>query len=94
MGRSSCRAAVRATASPAILHRLYVGSITRWLSPSGSVSFRAWWPAGGYTAVDEQCRNAFAFASARMSSPLASAFAARSRSKSFVPPWATAKFRT
>ena len=59
VGRPSWRASVRTTASAAILEIEYVGIITRWLSPSGSVSASSSCaPAGWYTPVDEQCRNA------------------------------------
>ena len=45
VGRPSWRASVRTTASVAIFEIEYVGSITRWLSPRGSVSTSWWLPA-------------------------------------------------
>ena len=58
VGTSKIRHVVRTTASAAIFEMLYVGIITRWLSPSGSVSRWGEPSAASYTPVDEQCRNA------------------------------------
>ena len=65
VGTSKIRHVVRTTASAAIFEMLYVGIITRWLSPSGSVSRCGDPSAASYTPVDEQCRNACALAAVR-----------------------------
>ena len=69
---------MRTTASAAIFAIEYVSMITRWLSPSASVSASSCSPAGSYTPVDEQCSIAVASRQCAMSRPTASALAARS----------------
>ena len=68
------------------------GMIARWLSPNASVSRSRRCPAGSYTPVDEQCRNARALRHRAISRPAASAFAVRSRSKR--PDFTTARLST
>ena len=82
---------VRTTSSAAILAIEYVGMIGRWLSPSAAARRARSTPAGSYTPVEEQCRNAPGRTCA-ISSPGASALARRSRSQRWD--FTTAKFRT
>ncbi len=92
VGIPKMRHVVRTTASAAIFEMLYVGIITRWLSPSGSVSSWGEPSAASYTPVDEQCRNAFAPRQWAMSKPAASALPARSVSHLLL--FTTAKLHT